>query len=654
MTDTKFSAARLTVNGQPIQELRQVTIPDLSHTKWVHQRKDHRHFFYLAESRKHAELRNHTLTTYNNNELMSTHQNVDSPSKILTKLQDFDATPGCLGFDTQPFQEVLAQCAELSVDGAGKIYRNGQSIGCKTKGQLKSLKCVNSLKLVCPECEKLRKTLHNLKRVKIIPPMDDATVENIKLKNTIKTVLRENNQLKKDNAKLKKAIESNPLSKLQNRISHPNCCWENCEHTFPTIVALQEHVTIAHIVTQQQSNVTPHLKLYKCGWRGCKNTTGFKSKAAINTHIWDYHTGHRNDDERLTIIQDEIKNIGRAPPGRRWEATTVRASSNSFTTGSLEKARANGLTLPSKTTVNRHRQFGSKTTGWSQKVINEMNNALTDRGAPAHAKCGLLAFDEVKIKEGIVYDSNTGKLIGMCDANWKQIGTHILQFFYISAFHNFSWPVAYFITSGSGASLIELQTYFWQGVAELEANSFEVLGAIYDGAGTNRRFQTECLVPGSTCKGMNVCQPEKDLIFMSDPPHLHKKNRNCQARSGHKKPDEDVKKGEIVPTRLMIRNGQEILWSHVQEALGTHNTAGYKCTPLTKESVYLNDFSQQRVHLVDNVFHPRTIHKVQELGHTETARYMENCRRLWACLSSEKLVDNKDEDYINVSPLYLT
>ena len=92
---------------------------------------------------------------------MSTHQNVDSPSKILTKLQDFDATPGCLGFDTQPFQEVLAQCAELSVDGAGKIYRNGKSIGCKTKGQLKSLKCVNSLKLVCPECEKLRKTIRN-------------------------------------------------------------------------------------------------------------------------------------------------------------------------------------------------------------------------------------------------------------------------------------------------------------------------------------------------------------------------------------------------------------------------------------------------------------------------------------------------------------
>ena len=60
-----------------------------------------------------------------------------------------------------------------------------------------------------------------------------------------------------------------------------------------------------------------------------------------------------------------------------------------------------------------------------------MNNALTYRGAPAHAKCGLLlALNEVK-KEGIVYDNNTGKLIGMCHANWKQRGTHILQFSYI-------------------------------------------------------------------------------------------------------------------------------------------------------------------------------------------------------------------------------
>ena len=69
--------------------------------------------------------------------------------------------PGCLGFKTQQFQEFLARWAELRVDVSGIIHINGWSIGCKSEGQLKSLKCVNSLKLVCPECEKLRKTLHN-------------------------------------------------------------------------------------------------------------------------------------------------------------------------------------------------------------------------------------------------------------------------------------------------------------------------------------------------------------------------------------------------------------------------------------------------------------------------------------------------------------
>ena len=40
------------------------------------------------------------------------------------------------------------------------------------------------------------------------------TVEYIKLKNVMKTVLRADNQLKKDDAKLKKAIESNPNTKI--------------------------------------------------------------------------------------------------------------------------------------------------------------------------------------------------------------------------------------------------------------------------------------------------------------------------------------------------------------------------------------------------------------------------------------------------------
>ena len=54
------------------------------------------------------------------------------------------------------------------------------------------------IKISMSGCEKLRKTLHNLKRVKIVPPMDYIViVESLKLKNKIKTILREKTQFKK-------------------------------------------------------------------------------------------------------------------------------------------------------------------------------------------------------------------------------------------------------------------------------------------------------------------------------------------------------------------------------------------------------------------------------------------------------------------------
>ena len=142
------------------------------------------------------------------------------------------------------------------------------------------------IKVSMSECEKLRKTLHNLKRVKIVPPIDYIViVESIKLKNTIKVILREKNQLKKDNAKEKKAIESDPQSKLQNRIPHLNCCWENCGHISPTVVALQERVSIDHIVTQQRSNLTPHWKLYMPKGEDVKTPQGLIPRHPLT--LWD-------------------------------------------------------------------------------------------------------------------------------------------------------------------------------------------------------------------------------------------------------------------------------------------------------------------------------------------------------------------------------
>ena len=58
--------------------------------------------------------------------------------------------------------------------------------------------------------------------------------------------------------------------------------------------------------------------------------------------------------------------------------------------------------------------------------------------APKHGKLGGLFFDEVKIKEGLVFDSSTLELIGFTDINEENsqqtkpidsLATHALQFF---------------------------------------------------------------------------------------------------------------------------------------------------------------------------------------------------------------------------------
>ena len=67
------------------------------------------------------------------------------------------------------------------------------------------------------------------------------------------------------------------------------------------------------------------------------------------------------------------------------------------------------------------------------------------------------------------------------------MGTHVLQFFWSCAYTNFSYPLAYFVTTT--ASYEDLNLYFWEGVRSLMAANLTVLATIFDGSPSNRRFQ---------------------------------------------------------------------------------------------------------------------------------------------------------------------
>ena len=77
--------------------------------------------------------------------------------------------------------------------------------------------------------------------------------------------------------------------------------------------------------------------------------------------------------------------------------------------------------------------------------------------------------------------------------------------------------------------------------------------------------------------------------------------RNCLKNSGHnpEKGEEDKKEKQEF-TRLMSRNGEEILWQHIEE-LASESCYGWQTYRLNNECLKLNNFSKMKVSLMEKV-----------------------------------------------------
>ena len=141
-----------------------------------------------------------------------------------------------------------------------------------------------------------------------------------------------------------------------------------------------------------------------------------------------------------------------------------------------------------------------------------MKNRFDKMKAPKHAKLGGLFFDEVKIKQGLVFDRSTWELVGFTDIvkdnNFEsgtsvksEIATHVLQFFFRSTFFKFDFPCAYFLTRG--ATSLQINRVFWLGVSMLHSYGFQVILSCCDVASPNRTFITMNSINESHSKGLN-------------------------------------------------------------------------------------------------------------------------------------------------------
>lgn len=204
------------------------------------------------------------------------------------------------------------------------------------------------------------------------------------------------------------------------------------------------------------------------------------------------------------------------------------------------------LTLPSRRTLRDYKNAIRPSVGFNPEVIQELKR--TTANLKGCQRFIVLSFDEVKIRENLVYDKHTNELIGFVDlgdpslnySTFKDIddlATHCLVYYVRGIACDLKYALAYFATKGVTAS--QTMPTFWKAVSVLELEcTLKVIAAVSDGASPNRLFYR-------MHKGMDGVESmvvyrtknlfaDRYIFFFADAPHLMKTFRNSLHHSGDK------------------------------------------------------------------------------------------------------------------------
>ena len=200
------------------------------------------------------------------------------------------------------------------------------------------------------------------------------------------------------------------------------------------------------------------------------------------------------------------------------------------------------ICLPSERTLCDYRSFKDVVSGVDTEEILNL--------AKSHPSSDVsILIDEMNIKDGLVYNRQTGMLTGYVDSmdadslfnpidTERDLGkpaTHAMCFMVRGLQSSVQTVVATFATRAITAE--ELYIRFWDVVASCKLVGIKVSACISDGASINRRFYKlhACDFPEDviTFRCINrYSADQRPLYFVSDTCHLMKTSRNCFENSG--------------------------------------------------------------------------------------------------------------------------
>lgn len=443
------------------------------------------------------------------------------------------------------------------------------------------------------------------------------------------------------------------VSKIKEQKSHRLCQWKNCpcESEFENVEMLYIHCK-KHIERADTTKIAPFDRAYFCRWNGCSKK--FAKLRLLENHIRE-HTGRINDDFLEILLRDQAKALKNTDSRQmRWHPLVIKWCLRIYIKSHelYEDIRnSGGFKLPSGRLLSDYKNFCAPESGWQTQNLEQMRTQFKKMKPPKHARLGAMVFDEVKIKEGLVFDCKNWELIGFTDLQGDELtdekttkpadnlATHVLQIFFRSLFFKFDYPCAFFLTKETTA--LQLNRIFWLGVSMLHTYEFEILLCCCDGASSNRSFISMNIedTTSSSCQNRFSGMP---IFFFSDPPHLIKKLRNNIHSSGFKEKHPRY-------SRTLLVDDKHILWDHIYSVYTRETSRHLYVTDLRKSHVQIDSFSKMRVKLAVQTLSAKVAKEMEanEPEATEqTRRYITNCDTFWKVFSDPKPLVNPDDDRI--------
>ena len=186
--------------------------------------------------------------------------------------------------------------------------------------------------------------------------------------------------------------------------------------------------------------------------------------------------------------------------------------------------------------------------GFQDEVDQQLVQEVHRLSLPETRKYTGLLIDEMRVKEGLVYNKHSGEIIGFTslgdindsllsleqEGEQPQVAKQLLTLMVRGLMFKFNFPYAHFASRGATGDV--LFPIVWEAIRRLESNGIKGLCVTADGASANRKFfriHHDSKNPTSLYKTKILYSSDgRSLYFIADPPHLIKTIRNCWSHSG--------------------------------------------------------------------------------------------------------------------------